>query len=106
MSRSTPASKCWCVSTVQLSRGNLVGSVRSALAASGIAPEQLELEITESFVMADREKSFKTLAELKALGVHLSIDDFGTGYSSRGYLRQLDVHTIKIVRSFVSDMTS
>ncbi|BAL22540.1 EAL domain-containing protein [Azoarcus sp. KH32C] len=94
------------VSTVQLSRGNLVGSVRSALATSGIAPEQLELEITESFVMADREQSFKTLAELKALGVRLSIDDFGTGYSSLAYLQQLDVHTLKIDRSFVSDMTT
>lgn len=94
------------VSTVQLSRGHLVDSVREALAETGISPELLELEITESFVMADRDKSFKSLAELKALGVNLSIDDFGTGYSSMSYLQQLDAQKLKIDMSFVRDMTS
>jgi diguanylate cyclase (GGDEF)-like protein/PAS domain S-box-containing protein len=92
------------VSAVQLSRGNLVESVRHALELSGIVPEQLELEITESFVMADREQSFKSLAEIKALGVCLSIDDFGTGYSSLAYLQQLEVHKLKVDMSFVRDM--
>ncbi|MHB1403235.1 MAG: EAL domain-containing protein [Thiobacillus sp.] len=92
------------VSAVQLSRGNLVESVRHALELSGIVPEQLELEITESFVMADREQSFKSLAEIKALGVRLSIDDFGTGYSSLAYLQQLEVHKLKVDMSFVRDM--
>lgn len=92
------------VSAVQLSRGNLVESVRHALELSGIVPEQLELEITESFVMADREQSFKSLAEIKALGVRLSIDDFGTGYSSLAYLQQLEVHRLKVDMSFVRDM--
>ncbi|MDP1612204.1 MAG: EAL domain-containing protein [Sulfuritalea sp.] len=94
------------VSAVQLSRGRLAGSVRAALAETGIAPEQLELEITESFVMADRAQSFKSLADLKALGVRLSIDDFGTGYSSLGYLQQIAVHKLKVDLSFVRDMTS
>jgi diguanylate cyclase (GGDEF)-like protein len=94
------------VSAVQLSRGLLVESVKRALDDTGIAPEQLELEITESFVMADREQSFRALAELKALGVRLSIDDFGTGYSSLAYLQQLAVHKLKIDLSFVRDMTS
>jgi CheY-like chemotaxis protein len=94
------------VSAIQLSRGNLVESVKQALAATGIAAEQLELEITESFVMVDREKSFQSLADLKALGVRLSIDDFGTGYSSLAYLQQLEVHKLKVDMSFVRDMTT
>ncbi|GAB3192170.1 hypothetical protein GCM10027292_31550 [Hydrogenophaga aquatica] len=94
------------VSAVQLSRGHLVEAVENCLASSGIAPGQLELEITESFIMLDRDKSLKSLAELKALGVHLSIDDFGTGYSSLAYLQQLEVHKLKVDMSFVRDMTT
>ncbi|MFZ3128176.1 MAG: EAL domain-containing protein [Rhodoferax sp.] len=93
------------VSAIQLSRGNLVESVRNALAQTGVSPSQLELEITESFVMADRDRSFQSIAELKALGVRLSIDDFGTGYSSLAYLQQLKVDKLKIDMSFVRDMT-
>lgn len=93
------------VSAVQLSRGHLVESVKAVLRETGIAPELLELEITESFVMANRDQSFKSLAELKALGVRLSIDDFGTGYSSLAYLQQLEVHKLKVDISFVRDMT-
>jgi diguanylate cyclase (GGDEF)-like protein len=102
----TPRHTAVNVSAVQLSRGHLIESVREALQTSGIAPEQLELEITESFVMVDREKSFQSLADLKALGVRLSIDDFGTGYSSLAYLQQLEVHKLKVDISFVRDMTS
>jgi len=94
------------VSAVQLSRGHLLGSVREALAGSGIEPGRLELEITESFVMVDRDQSFKSITDLKALGVRLSIDDFGTGYSSLSYLQQLEVHTLKVDLSFVRDMMS
>jgi EAL domain-containing protein (putative c-di-GMP-specific phosphodiesterase class I) len=83
-----------------------VASVTGALAESGIPPERLELEITESFVMLDRDQSFKTLAGLKALGVRLSIDDFGTGYSSLAYLQRIEVHKLKIDISFVRDVTS
>lgn len=94
------------VSAVQLSRGRLVDSVRQAVRDSGIDPAQLELEITESFVMVDRDQSFRSLAELKELGICLSIDDFGTGYSSLSYLQQIDVHKLKIDLSFVRDMTT
>ena len=102
----TPRQTSVNVSAVQLSRGGLVDSVRKALADTGVAPEQLELEITESFVMVCREQSFRSLAELKALGVRISIDDFGTGYSSLSYLQQLDVHKLKVDISFVRDMTT
>ena len=94
------------VSAVQLSRGHLVEAVQHCLASSGIAPRQLELEITESFIMLDRDRSLQSLAELKALGVRLSIDDFGTGYSSLAYLQQLEVHKLKVDMSFVRDMTT
>lgn len=94
------------ISAVQLSRGYLVGSVKAALAAADIEPTLLELEITESFVMEDRDQSFKSLSGLKALGVRLSIDDFGSGYSSLGYLQQLKVHKLKVDMSFVRDMTT
>jgi diguanylate cyclase (GGDEF)-like protein len=94
------------VSAVQLSRGHLVDSVQEALLQSGTPPGQLELEITESFIMVDRERSLESLAALRALGVRLSIDDFGTGYSSLAYLQQLQVHKLKIDMSFVTDMTT
>ena len=93
------------ISAVQLGRGSLYETVSSALRQSGIAPNQLELEITESFVMLDRERSFQSLADLKALGTRLSIDDFGTGYSSLSYLQLIDVDKLKIDISFVRDMT-
>jgi predicted signal transduction protein with EAL and GGDEF domain len=92
------------ISAVQLSRGHLLDSVKSALDEAGISPTKLELEITESFVMADHERAFKSLADIKALGVRLSIDDFGTGYSSLAYLQQLRVHKLKVDMSFVRDM--
>jgi diguanylate cyclase (GGDEF)-like protein len=94
------------VSAVQLSRGNLVDHVRATLRETGIPPERLELEITESFVMADRDQSFKSLAGLRELGVQMSIDDFGTGYSSLAYLQQIAVQKLKIDLSFVRDVTT
>ena len=94
------------VSPVQLSRGRLIETVSAALQETGIVAGQLELEITESCIMADREQSFKVLAELRAIGVRLSIDDFGTGYSSLAYLQQLEVHELKVDMAFVRDMTT
>ena len=92
------------ISAVQLSSGNLVESVRKAVADHGIAPNRLELEITESFVMTDHARSLATFEALRAEGVTLSIDDFGTGYSSMRYLQQLRVHRLKVDMSFVRDM--
>ena len=94
------------VSAVQLSHGRLVERVSAILAETGIPPERLELEITESFIMADSEQSFASLNDLRALGVRLSIDDFGTGYASFGYLQRIAAQKIKIDLSFVRDMTT
>jgi len=94
------------ISAVQLSREHLVESVKMALSQTGIAPEQLEIEITEKVVMADRDQSFKALADLKALGVRISIDDFGTGYSSLALLPQLEANKLKVDAAFVRDMTT
>ncbi len=80
---------------------NLVKHVKSALEAAGLSPKRLELEITESVLLADDECAVRTLHELKQLGVRIALDDFGTGYSSLSYLRRFPFDKIKIDRSFV-----
>ncbi len=80
----------------------LVNEVRAALSDSGLPPRHLVLEVTESAVMQQPERSAQVLAELRALGVRSAIDDFGTGYSSLSYLHQLPVDILKIDRSFLS----
>ena len=85
----------------QLLHGRLVDDVRAALAVSGIAPERLTLEITESAMVGDSDAAIARLDEVKALGVRLAIDDFGIGYSSLNYLRRLPVDLIKLDKSFV-----
>ena len=78
--------------------------IAALLEETGVAPEQLELEITESTILADPSRVRHILDRLNALGLSLAIDDFGTGYSSLAYLKRLPVSTIKIDRSFVMDM--
>ncbi|HYD97004.1 MAG TPA: EAL domain-containing protein [Noviherbaspirillum sp.] len=90
----------------QLARADVVELVAAALRESGLAPHCLELEITESVVMRDVDQSLATLRKLKELGVKASIDDFGTGYSSLNYLKRFPVDTLKIDRSFVSDVAT
>lgn len=85
---------------------DLAGEIAKTLAQIGFDPGCLQLEIIETIVMGDAEKSDRVLAELKALGVRLSIDDFGTGYSSLSRLRRIPVDTLKIDRSFISNMDS
>lgn len=75
--------------------------MREVLSNSGLAPESLELEITEGVLVDDVNEATQILNDLKALGVRLSIDDFGTGYSSMQYLRRLPFDTIKIDKSFI-----
>lgn len=74
------------------------------LRSSGVPPELLEVEITESAMMMDPARALKVVTEIHALGVMISIDDFGTGYSSLGYLRDLPVHALKLDKSFVMGM--
>ena len=88
----------------QFTDPNLLQDIRGALAASGMAPQLLELEITESMVMQNPEEAKRVLAALKKIGVHLSIDDFGTGYSSMSLIKQFPIDTIKVDRSFVRDL--
>lgn len=92
------------VSADQLSRAEFVTSFASIVAHAGLAPERLELEITESVLMRNDGICRRNLERLKGMGVRLSLDDFGTGYSSLGYLRQFRFDKIKIDGSFVREL--
>ncbi|HJU39682.1 MAG TPA: EAL domain-containing protein, partial [Tahibacter sp.] len=93
------------VSVLQLLRGELTRRLCEILAEHDVAPDQIELELTESTIMDNAERSVRTLNELKAIGVSLAIDDFGTGYSSLAYLKRLPIDTLKIDKEFVGDIT-
>jgi diguanylate cyclase (GGDEF)-like protein len=92
------------LSPAQLKSRNLVQVVVSALANSGMAPNRLQLEITESVLMQNTFATLATLHELRKLGVQIAMDDFGTGYSSLSYLRSFPFDKIKIDRSFIQDL--
>jgi predicted signal transduction protein with EAL and GGDEF domain len=93
------------VSAVQFQMPNLPAIVGSALQDSGLAPHRLELEVTESVMLRDRESALNILHRLKMLGVRIVMDDFGTGYSSLSNLQAFPFDKIKIDRSFVSQLT-
>jgi diguanylate cyclase (GGDEF)-like protein/PAS domain S-box-containing protein len=92
------------ISPVQF-RAGLPGAVADALAESGLSPERLELEVTESVLLQEDETNLALLHKLREAGVRIALDDFGTGYSSLGYLRRLPFDKIKIDRSFVAEIT-
>lgn len=92
------------VSPVQFKQKDLPDKVKFALSQSGLAPNRLEIEITESVLMHETETAMRILNELKALGVRIAMDDFGTGYSSLSYLRKFPFDKIKIDRSFITDL--
>jgi len=94
------------LSVVQFKNKRLYEMVEAALRETGLKPTRLELEITESLLLADNEVTLKTLHKLRALGVRISMDDFGTGYSSLSYLRSFPFDKIKIDRSFMRDLKS
>jgi len=94
------------VSARQLCDPRLVEEVELALAESGLNPEALSLEVTESSLIGNAEQTLATLDRLKAINVRLEIDDFGTGYSSLSYLQRLPFDTLKIDRSFVCEMSA
>jgi diguanylate cyclase (GGDEF)-like protein/PAS domain S-box-containing protein len=93
------------LSAQSLADPHLVDTVASVAEAVGADPTWLDVEITESAIMADVAQSMHILQGLQALGVRISVDDFGTGYSSLTYLRKLPVHCVKIDRSFVVEMS-
>ncbi len=92
------------LSPVQFKSRNLVPAVVAALAHSQLAADRLELEITESVLLAETDANLQTLHQMRGLGVRISMDDFGTGYSSLSYLRSFPFDKIKIDRSFVRDL--
>ena len=94
------------VATRQFREVTFVETVRQAIQKSGIPPQSLELEITESILLESSDDTLGTLNALKQLGVSLAIDDFGTGYSSLSYLKRFPIDRIKIDRSFVRDLAS
>ncbi len=94
------------ISGRQFHHSNLVETVERLLGETGVDPNRIELELTETVVMRDVESTIVTLARLKTLGVHLSIDDFGTGYSSLAYLKRFPIDTLKIDRSFTRDTSN
>jgi diguanylate cyclase (GGDEF)-like protein/PAS domain S-box-containing protein len=93
------------LSAAQFDQRNLALEIRQILRAAGVPPRMLGVEITESVAMRDIDFSIDTMSQLKELGVSISIDDFGTGYSSLAYLKRFPISTLKIDRSFVTEIT-
>jgi predicted signal transduction protein with EAL and GGDEF domain len=93
------------LSPVQFKSKNLVAAVMAALAASGLSPSRLELEITESVLLHESDDTLAMLHQLRDLGLRISMDDFGTGYCSLSYLRKFPFDKIKIDQSFIRDMS-
>jgi EAL domain-containing protein (putative c-di-GMP-specific phosphodiesterase class I) len=94
------------ISGRQLTDGTLPLQVATSLAISGLPPEALYLELTETLLMTDTRISQQSIEQLDEIGVHLSIDDFGTGYSSLAYLHRFPVDELKIDRIFIADLTT
>ena len=93
------------LSVVQLLQNDIVDVVKRALADSGLAPENLTLEVTESLAINDMERMQKILNAIRALGVRIALDDFGTGYSSLKHIREIPLDVIKVDQVFVKDLT-
>lgn len=93
------------ISAVQLQQPRLVEMVRAAIEESGISPQSLQLEITESAAMQSFETTMKALRQIREMGVGVAIDDFGTGQSSLIYLKHFPIDTVKIDKEFLRDVT-
>jgi len=94
------------VSAAEFGAKDFLSGVRAVLIATGVEPQHLELELTESVLMRDAEAAVVTLVKLKTMGVQLAIDDFGTGYSSFTYLRRFPSDALKLHQSFVQEITA
>ena len=94
------------VSAIQFKRGNIEEVILNALKVSGLKPEFLEIEMTESILIDDSNILIDTLFQLRKLGIKFSIDDFGTGYSNLGYLKKFQVEVLKIDQSFIRNMNN
>ena len=94
------------LSPVQFSQNDLDSSIVACLKDSGLNPQNLELELTESCLMENVDAAYQTLTRLQSHGINISIDDFGTGYSGLSYLRTLPINVLKVDRSFVADIDS
>ena len=94
------------LSPVQFGKGDLIDTVTRALVESGLPPERLELEVTESVLLGKSDENIAILSTLKSMGISIVLDDFGTGYSSLSYLKMFPFDKIKIDRSFVTDLPS
>ncbi|MDH4981792.1 EAL domain-containing protein [Hyphomicrobium sp. D-2] len=92
------------LSAVQLAHGGLPGYIMQVLLETGLQPERLELELTESAILSDKERSLHVLRQIKNLGINIALDDFGTGYSSLDTLRTFPFDKIKLDRSFMLDV--
>jgi EAL domain-containing protein (putative c-di-GMP-specific phosphodiesterase class I) len=92
------------ISSVQIEANTLVDTVVETLRETGLPPEHIELEVTETALLRDKSHAIKVLRDLKRVGIKVSLDDFGTGYSSLSYLRCLPIDAVKIDRSFILDI--
>ncbi len=92
------------VSPIQMRRPDFVAMVQEVLTETGLEPEKLTLEITESVLIEDPDKALKITGEIRALGVKIALDDFGTGFSALSYLRKFRLDALKIDRSFIADL--
>ena len=94
------------VSTVQMRDEHFIETINDICEKSGLAPEDIELELTESYIMENIEQNIRQLAKLRAFGYRIAIDDFGTGYSSFSYLKKLPVTTLKVDKAFIDDIST
>ena len=94
------------ISARQFRQKNLLDIISQSLSLHGRAASVLEIELTESMVMHDPERTIQILRQMKEMGLHISLDDFGTGYSSLSYLRRFPIDVLKVDQSFVRDVTT
>src|SRR5690606_34650781 len=99
-----PLRMCVNMSARQFQEPGLITLVEDVLKQTGLAPERLEIEITESLIMKDVDLAVKRMDELTELGISLALDDFGTGYSSLSMLKRFPLSRLKIDRTFVSEI--